>query len=531
MVRVLITPVLILLLLTPALPQSGTGDFCATDMIHSRLMQNPDYAQRFSSIQSQIDTRMNGWSSQRGGPNVYTIPIVVHVIHLGEPVGTGSNVPDSLIHAAISNVNNRYRNIVGNGTTDTEIEFCFAARDTNGNPTTGIVRVDGSVIPKYDPHGMALDDTIGADEMAVKNLSRWPNTEYYNIWIVQDMVGQTTGFAYFPTTDDADGTVIEDIYVNGTSGVLPHELGHAFNLLHTFQGDGNGSSCPGNSNCSSDGDDICDTPPHRRGDCGMFNPCTFSGNFSNSRYNYMSYCGSTARFTADQKIRMHATLNSFPRSGLVASLGCAPSTCVTACNDNAICTIDICDSGSCIFQPVNCETISGVIETESGIPIPGVAVALSGSESRMVTTGSDGSFSFIVSPGGNYAIAPSKNNDIAVTNGITTIDLLMIHQHVLALYTLNSPYKIIAADCNNSGTISALDIAIARALILANIQLFPGGRLWEFVKSDFVFSNGQSPFPFEKTRTYTGISQSYSSQNFIGVKLGDVNDSWDAGTP
>ncbi|MBK9758967.1 MAG: hypothetical protein IPO90_03075 [Flavobacteriales bacterium] len=49
-----------------------------------------------------------------------------------------------------------------------------------------------------------------------------------------------------------------------SSSVLAHELGHAFNLYHTFEGDVNGTACPPNSNCGTDGDQVCDIPPHIR---------------------------------------------------------------------------------------------------------------------------------------------------------------------------------------------------------------------------------------------------------------------------
>src|SRR5690606_24351055 len=110
-----------------------------------------------------------------------------------------------------------------------------------------------------------------------------------------------------------------------SSIVLTHEVGHGFNLPHTFNGDGGNSSCPNNNNCTTQGDYVCDTPPHKQNDCGSSNPCTTSGIWDNSRRNYMSYCGTRNRFTQGQKERTRASLLVYPRSHLLNSPACTPS--------------------------------------------------------------------------------------------------------------------------------------------------------------------------------------------------------------
>jgi len=319
------------------------------------MKQNPQYRDEFHFIQSQIKSRLSRQSTYRGTAVVYTIPVVVHVIHLGEAVGTGSNISDSQIAGAITGLNNRYRNLIGNSL-DIGIEFCLALRDPNGNASNGIIRVNGSSVPLYSAEGIQVDANGGADEMSIKNLSRWPNTEYYNIWVVHSIYGGTVAYAYFPTTSNADGTVIEAAYMTSNSTTLTHELGHAFDLFHTFEGDNDGVNCPLDSDCSIDGDEICDTPPHKRGDCGTSNPCTTSGVWNNSRYNYMNYCSTKDRFTSNQKERMIAAVNSFPRSELLNSLGCVRVACPNgeACNDNNLCTTDQCAGGLCMYNPLDC---------------------------------------------------------------------------------------------------------------------------------------------------------------------------------
>jgi hypothetical protein len=131
-------------------------------------------------------------------------------------------------------------------------------------------------------------------------------------------------------------------------------------------------------------------------------------------------------------------------------------------------------------------------------------------------------------------VAPSKSNDVVVNNGISSLDVLLMHSHILSIAPLGSPYKIIAAaECNADGNtqVSTNDLLFTRQLILGQITSFPVNRLWQFVSSDYVFPDVTNPFPFDKTRTYTNITTNQTGQDFIGIKLGDVNGSWDAGTP
>jgi hypothetical protein len=189
---------------------------------------------------------------------------VVHVINLGEQVGYQSNISDQQIHNAIAGLNERYANANGKGV-DIKISFCLANRTPDGCPSSGINRVDGSVIHGYRENGVTWDGSCGVDETAVKDLSKWPTWEYYNIWVVNNICGSVAGYAYYPNGNEYDGTVIEYTSMNYDAEVLAHEIGHGLNIRHTFSGDDDG--CPENDNCLEDGDEICDTPPHRRNDC------------------------------------------------------------------------------------------------------------------------------------------------------------------------------------------------------------------------------------------------------------------------
>lgn len=174
--------------------------------------------------------------------------------------------------------------------------------------------------------------------------------------------------------------------------------------------------------------------------------------------------------------------------------------------------------------------VEGHVKGETGQMIPSVTLDLAGPGTQSATTAADGSYRFNVSQAGTYTITPSKDNDVNKSNGVSTSDILMIRRHILAIGPLQSPYKIIAADVNGSGTVSTTDILLIQSLILGNTTTFPNGKIWAFVPQSHIFSDTVNPFPYPASSSYTALSQ-VSGQDFTGMKLGDVNNSWNPNIP
>ena len=103
--------------------------------------------------------------------------------------------------------------------------------------------------------------------------------------------------------------------------------------------------------------------------------------------------------------------------------------------------------------------IEGSIETESTEPVEFVEVELMLGEHMLspFVTGVDGKFTFNAIPMNNqYSIIPERNDDYK--NGVSTFDLVLIQKHILGIEKLDSPYKVIAADVNNSESVTAIDL-------------------------------------------------------------------------
>ncbi|HEY3385947.1 MAG TPA: zinc-dependent metalloprotease [Saprospiraceae bacterium] len=315
---------------------SGHGENpCGFDGHHDYLMKTDmAYKAGFLKQKAIFDSlKYAPHVSNREQRQLFTIPVVVHVIHLGEQIGYQTNIPDQQILGAIEGLNERYANVNGAGV-DIGITFCLANRDPNGCPTSGINRVDGSVIPGYKEEGITWDGNCGVNEQLIKDLSKWPTWEYYNIWVVNDICGDVAGYAYYPNGGEYDGTVIDIVSMKYDNVTLSHELGHGLNLKHTFSG--GEDDCPDNNDCLDDGDEICDTPPHRTNQCGNNNPCSSEGVWNNSRYNYMSYCfpsEEVGRFTPDQHERILNALSVDPRAALLSSQGCANEVSMSFTSD------------------------------------------------------------------------------------------------------------------------------------------------------------------------------------------------------
>ncbi|MBL0025695.1 MAG: T9SS type A sorting domain-containing protein [Saprospiraceae bacterium] len=121
----------------------------------------------------------------------------------------------------------------------------------------------------------------------------------------------------------------------------------------------------------------------------------------------------------------------------------------------------------------------------------------------------------------DYSVNPGKNDD--PLNGVSTLDLVMIQRHILGISELDSPYKLIAADVNNSQKITAADIVELRKLILGIKTEFSNNTSWRFVDVAYQFPDMKNPFPYTENIYMSKTNHDVTGLDFIAVKVGDVN--------
>ncbi|NRA11441.1 MAG: hypothetical protein HRT57_05765, partial [Crocinitomicaceae bacterium] len=300
---------------------------CGFDNIHQeRLANDPAYLQ--STI--DLETFVSNYNPDgKVSSTQYRVPVVVHVMETGNSL---TEITDAQVREAIKQLNERYRKVPGTpgdgAGVDVELEFALAVRDPGGNCTNGIVRYDMTGNATYMASGVHRD-SAGIADVALKALSFWNSFDYYNIWLVSEIDNNNGGFgfqgyAYFASAHGQtyDGAVIlNSNFKNSSSTTATHELGHAFNLYHTFQDDGGGGSCPPNTNCNTQGDLVCDTPPHMRSssDCVTgTNGCDGGSSTTLFIHNYMDYSSDVCQseFTAGQKVRVAAAMTGIRTSFL-----------------------------------------------------------------------------------------------------------------------------------------------------------------------------------------------------------------------
>ncbi len=170
--------------------------------------------------------------------------------------------------------------------------------------------------------------------------------------------------------------------------------------------------------------------------------------------------------------------------------------------------------------------IAGTIETEESSPLENVKVDVTSNSPDFIRTSytdNRGKFAFELPINNNYYL--NANMEDSPLNGVSTLDLVLIQRHILGIQTLDTPYKLIAADADDSNNISATDLITLRKLILGIYDEFPNGqKSWRFPEKGQDFIDSEKPFPYNETIDVLDLSTvPADGKDFVAVKIGDVN--------
>lgn len=397
--------------------QTTAAPPCFTDELRlKKISEDPQALQR----EAQMNTLIANSANTNRTRSTYTIPVVVHIIHNNGP----ENISNAQVFTAIQQLNDAFANTGvyqdANGV-NTNIQFCLAQQDENGNFTNGIDRVVSPL----------TDVTVETDDIALKNLSRWDPTKYLNIWVVNSITSLSSGpgvagYAYLPSQHGMpeDGIVNEAQYF-GTSAddskVLFHEVGHYLGLYHTFEG-----GCF-NNDCQNDGDRVCDTPPDQTTaavSCSTtLNTCTSDdddlsannpfrpvangglGDQNDQMENYMDYGFQQCQrlLTQGQSDRMVAALTGV-RASLLQSIGCQP----------------LCSSPIVIGFNMSASTITMGGTVNFTNTTTGATAYVWLVNNTQISTSANTSYLFST-PGTYYVVLQASNNDFTCDESMTQV--------------------------------------------------------------------------------------------------------------
>jgi hypothetical protein len=338
-----------LILSIPSIAIAQVRERCSTVPYMQMLRQEGNLIQtdeQFEQwLQKRKRERQQRVQTHRTKEGPYQIPVVVHVIHNGEEIGTGSNISEAQILSQIAVINYDYNRLNADASNtpaeflpvagSINIEFVMAKRDPSGLSTNGINRVQGT-----------RTSWTFSNDAELKSLSFWPSEDYLNIWVTT-LNGQDLGYAQFPVSTleglenyqnglaSRDGAVL-DYRVFGTNDAgdfnlfedydkgrtVTHEIGHFLGLRHPW-GDVN--------NCSGT-DYVNDTPNQSSATFGCPDHPKISCGSNDMFQNYMDWTDDACMnlFTVGQIDRMEIILEdpAVPRrNSLLTSPGLLDPDC------------------------------------------------------------------------------------------------------------------------------------------------------------------------------------------------------------
>lgn len=309
---------------------------CGMEQYMQRMMNDPIARQNYLDLQQRFEVELAklqdiqnkaGNQNTTASPNVtIRIPVAVHfpdefesnpcLITLAQSQINVLNADYNATNADISQWASASSNFPGVNVGSLDVQFILA---TQNHPAgTGLVNGDYAVT-------FGTDYLNGAD-----NDTTWNG--YMNL-VCRDAGNGILGYSPLGGSPSAGATVVIafDAFGSGVGcpGYVPgapynlgrtltHELGHFFNLNHTFAG------CSTSTNCATAGDRVCDTPPSNTSTFGCPTPgATIKCGVKTLTMNFMDYTNDACMymFTAGQATRMLAYYNTISSQYSTTALG------------------------------------------------------------------------------------------------------------------------------------------------------------------------------------------------------------------
>src|SRR5690242_13121875 len=197
-----------------AVPTASPETPLTENNVCGAIMFPDDIAQRrMEGMELRVQHFINGNPDlvSSGARTVITIPVVFHVVYSAPEQNISDAQLQSQIdvlnedfsgtNADVSSVPSAFQSVVG----DASIQFVLAARDPQGNATTGITRT-ATTYTSFSSNGSVCFASLGGHDA-------WPTSQYLNIWVCNK--SGAAGFSTYPWSGNAatDGIIVKYTYV------------------------------------------------------------------------------------------------------------------------------------------------------------------------------------------------------------------------------------------------------------------------------------------------------------------------------
>ncbi|MBK7556464.1 MAG: PKD domain-containing protein [Flavobacteriales bacterium] len=366
----------------------------------------------------------------RKGGGAYVIPVVFHIIHNNGP----ENISNEQVIDAVRGLNDDFNRLNDDWddvrpeflgiVADVGVTFKLAQKDPNGDCTNGITRT--------------ISPLTNAGDQDMKDLIQWPRNKYLNVWVAASADG-AAGYTYTPGSvanqPTLDGIVLLHDYTGsiGTSQLshsrtLTHEVGHWINLRHVW----GPTNEPGLDDNCNETDNVSDTPPTEG-----WTSCNLNGNTCTAPLdnveNYMEYSYCSKMFTAGQKTRMIAALNSntaqrnqlwTPANLISTGVDVPGELCAAVFTSNVQV---VCAGDPVAFTDMSFNNVSawdwafpGAVPTVSTDTNPTVVYSTPGMYDVTLTAG-DGNSTVSNTEGGYILVLPATGSSVPVVEGFENV--------------------------------------------------------------------------------------------------------------
>lgn len=325
----------LLLLLFVVSISFGQQRTCGTDAYMEKMLSNPEMKHQYLDLQKQFESeleRLANVQQKKNGSSLLSTNATIRIpvaVHYPSVVNSSTETVKSclrlLAQKQVAILNADYN------ATNSDLSLWTSASVYYPGVNIGDMDVSWEIATQNHPTSSGLTNgtlavTFGTHFLSNADVdSEWSG--YCNL-VVRNISGGILGYSPLGGSPLQGMTVVIDnnafgATMTGTptscSGYVPgapynlgrtltHELGHFFNLYHTFQ------SCT-NINCATQGDKVCDTPPlgtptYSCPPDGSVAGC--DGFTAALTMNYMDYTNDACMymFTAGQATRMLAWYNT-----------------------------------------------------------------------------------------------------------------------------------------------------------------------------------------------------------------------------